>query len=226
MSDTQLIDAIKADDLAVVRRLTEAGVDVNQQDEQGWTPLNWAAGKGDVEAVRLLLEKGADVFKVGRDQRTPYMIALAAGRAEVARLVREAEERAGGGRTSRQERQYCKAYVLEELRRFPGWPETKADAYSANGNGNGNGYHANGNGHSANGHGNGNGNGNGAGAAAELSDEDVVFIHQDFTVTESMWHGENVIFDRVTPEWKEFCTQVLGFKVPDDLDLIVQVGEQ
>jgi hypothetical protein len=37
-----------------------------------------------------------------------------------------------------------------------------------------------------------------------------------------MWRGEEVIFDHVTPEWKEFCVSVLDFKVEDDLDLIVR----
>jgi hypothetical protein len=35
-----------------------------------------------------------------------------------------------------------------------------------------------------------------------------------------------VIFDQVTPQWKEFCASVLGFKVPDDFDLIVPVAEE
>jgi hypothetical protein len=35
-----------------------------------------------------------------------------------------------------------------------------------------------------------------------------------------MWHNEDVIFDRVTPAWEEFCRDVLKFKVPDDLDYI------
>ena len=56
---------------------------------------------------------------------------------------------------------------------------------------------------------------------APFADDKIVFIHQDFTVTESMWQGENVIFNSVTPEWKEFCAGALAFKVPDDLDLIV-----
>ena len=57
-----------------------------------------------------------------------------------------------------------------------------------------------------------------------FSDDDVVFLHQDFTVTQSMWHNENVIFNQVVPAWEEFCTDVLKFKVPDDLDLIASVN--
>jgi len=120
VSDLQLIEAVKTGNLAAVRAVLDAGADVNQQDEHGWTPLNWASGKGDVAAIQLLLEKGADVLKVGTDQRTPYLIAAAAGRVEAMRLLKDAEERAGGeGSSSGQQRTYCKAYQLKELLGFP-----------------------------------------------------------------------------------------------------------
>ena len=59
----------------------------------------------------------------------------------------------------------------------------------------------------------------------ELSDSDVVFLHQDFTVTQLIWPGENVIFNEDTPEWREFCSQQLQFKVPDDFDLIASTQQ-
>lgn len=203
MSDLQLLEAAKAGSLDGVNAALEAGADVNQTDEQGWTPLNWAAGKGSLEIVRLLVERGADVFKVGRDLRTPYMIALAAGHADVVRFLREAEDAVQGEKPARPERQYCKVYHLRELRQFPGWSENRIKMTGENGSG----AEA--------------GNGNGAGDGAALTDDDVAFLHQDFTVTRSMWRGEDVIFNQVTPEWQRFCTEILGFKVPDDLDLIV-----
>ena len=85
MSDLKLIEAVKAGNANAVVELIESGADVNQQDEQGWTPLNWAAGKGDIAVLKSLLNHGADVSRVGRDERTPYMIALASGQAEAAR---------------------------------------------------------------------------------------------------------------------------------------------
>lgn len=190
MSDLQLIEAAKAGKLADVEHLLASGADVNQQDEQGWTPLNWAAGKGDLACVRLLLECGADVFKVGRDQRTPYKIALAAGHPEVVKALREAEEKVVDGRSSRSERLYSRAYPLKSLREFPGWRENRID-WKENGDGD-----------------------------EELADESIVYLHQDLTVTRSMWHDESVIFNQVSPEWEEFCHDVLQFRVPDDLDFI------
>lgn len=200
MGDLQLINAVKAGDIATVKELIESGVDVNQQDEQGWTPLNWAAGKGEVGILKLLVESGADVFKVGRDQRTPYMIALAAGRVDAVKFLRQAEDNYAGEKRERQQRPYCMAYHLKDLRQFPAWTEGRINWKEANHDGR---------------------KDDGGGQNKELSDDDVVFIHQDLTVTQSMWHSENVIFNQGSREWEEFCASVLNFKVPDDLDFII-----
>jgi ankyrin repeat protein len=195
MSDLQLIDAVKTGQLAKVEDALNAGADVHQQDEQGWTPLNWAAGKGSAEIVSLLLERGADAFRTGRDQRTPYKIALAAKHIDVARLLKQAEQAANGASADATSRNYARAYLLGDLRKFSDWREEKInwkETIPAGENGN----------------------------SHELSDDDVVFLQEDFTVTQLIWPGENVIFNRSTPEWVEFCTQDLQFKVPDDFDLI------
>ena len=193
LTNTPLIEAVKAGEVNTVKELIDGEADVNQPGEQGWTPLNWAAGKGNLELVTLLVEKGADVFKVGRDQRTPQMIALAAGRADVVRFLREAEDRAEGDKPARPQRKYCKAYHVKDFRQFAGWSESRINwKKSADETGD-----------------------------KEFGDDDVVFLHEDYTVTQSIWSNENVIFNSVTAEWQDFCNTVLGFKVPDDLDLIV-----
>lgn len=194
MSEMTLIDAAKAGDYAHADELIRNGADVNQQDEQGWTPLNFAAGKGDLALVKLLVESGADVFKTGRDMRTPYMIALASGSGSVAKYLSEIEDKRPGEKPPAPERKYCKAYRLGELRRFPGWSESRInwkDRNKSDGN-----------------------------SGEAFSDDKVVFINQDFTVTESMWHDENIIFNSIGADWKEFCVSTLKFKVPDNLDLI------
>jgi hypothetical protein len=200
VNDLQLIEAAKAANLADVRRMLEAGADVNQQDEQGWTALNWAAGKGDVAIIQLLLENGADVFKVGRDQRTPYLIALAAGRVEAMRLIKDAESKTGGAGTSHgPQRLYCKAYQLKQLRCFPGWPQNMINGRKRDDNKD---------------------VGNTGSQDGNLSDDEIVFVHQNLIVTQSPWETENVLFDLVTPEWIEFCTESLKFKAADDFDLV------
>lgn len=195
MSDSELIEAVKAGDQATAKTLIERGVDVNQQDEQGWTPLNFAAGRGDLPMAKLLVNKGAYPFKVGRDNRTPYLIALAAGHVEMVKFLRavEGETAMGKANSLRPDRKYCKAYRLKDLRGFPCWSEQSSDSSGEAGQAKG----------------------------AQLPDDKVVFIHQDFTVTGSAWHNENVIFDQVSESWRDFCATVLGFRAPTDLDLIV-----
>jgi hypothetical protein len=55
----------------------------------------------------------------------------------------------------------------------------------------------------------------------ELTDDDVVFLHQDFSVTRSVLHGKDVLFGTPSAEWRVFCTDVLGFRVPSDEDLML-----
>ncbi len=54
---------------------------------------------------------------------------------------------------------------------------------------------------------------------ADLDDDAVLYLHEDFTVTLSMWPRENLVFDSRTPDWEAFCKQELAFSVPTDLDL-------
>lgn len=180
MSDHELIPAVQSGDVEEVKRRLAAGADVDERDDQGWTPLNWAAGRGDAAMVEALLEGGADVTLTGRDLRTPLAIAKAAGRDEVAELLTAAEKERGVWEDPASTRPYCRAYPLQELRGFA--------AFEVGGDGGG-----------------------------ELADDDVVYLHQDFTVTRSMWHGEEVLFADVDEAWKSFCRDELEFAIPADL---------
>ena len=77
MESNALIEAAKTGDLAGVQAQLDSGAQADTTDEQGWTALSHAAGRGDLSIIKLLLNNGADVFKTGRDNRTPYLIALA-----------------------------------------------------------------------------------------------------------------------------------------------------
>jgi hypothetical protein len=80
-------------------------------------------------------------------------------------------------------KKYCKAYTLDELRRFPGW---SADAQPEE---------------------------------RELADDTIVFVCDEFTVLISPVgkDKDKRLFTAVTPEWQEFCTTELQFRIPDDL---------
>ncbi|HEV2863954.1 MAG TPA: ankyrin repeat domain-containing protein [Pyrinomonadaceae bacterium] len=177
MSSLSLIAAVKNGNYSEAEELLRSGADVNQQDEQGWTAVNFAAGRGDVAFIDLLAARGADPVRVGRDRRTPYMIALAAGHASAARRLKELEEKAAAGDGRGPERKYCRLYPLSELRRFAGW-------------------------------------------AGEGGADAAAYLHQDYSVTGSIWPGEKVIFRGESEGWKEFCDGALNFRVPDDLELI------
>lgn len=188
MTQSEIFEAVKNNDAGTLSRLLGEGADVNQQDEHGWTPLAWAAGKGVPEIVELLLGHGADVSRTGKDNRTPLMIARAASHGEIARVLTEAEKVAGTWEDPAQDLLYCRGHYLRELRPFAGWSESRINWQEEN-----------------------------CSEAAPLADDDVVYIHRDLTVTRSIWHGESVIFDRVTPEWREFCEETLQFAIPEDL---------
>ena len=47
--------------------------------------------------------------------------------------------------------------------------------------------------------------------SAKNSSADVLFLHDNFVVTENVFNDRDVIFDAVTDEWKEFCTSTLQF---------------
>jgi hypothetical protein len=51
-------------------------------------------------------------------------------------------------------------------------------------------------------------------ARRQLEEGAILYIQENYTVTDSIFIDENVVFDRVTPEWVEFCRTVLGFEAP------------
>jgi ankyrin repeat protein len=73
----------------VVRVLHELGGDVNQPNNNGFTPCYVAAEKGHENVVRLLHEFGGDVNQADNDGRTPYMIAAENGHENVVRVLHE-----------------------------------------------------------------------------------------------------------------------------------------
>ncbi|NOT13439.1 MAG: ankyrin repeat domain-containing protein [Methylococcaceae bacterium] len=52
-----------------------------------------------------------------------------------------------------------------------------------------------------------------------LTEDAIVFMHQDFSVTRSMFHGKDVVFNNISSSWKTFCKNQLAFAVPSDLEL-------
>lgn len=80
---------------------------------------------------------------------------------------------------------YCKAYTLKRLREFRGWTENLDNASGTTKN-----------------------------ERRMLGDLDIVYVQEDFTVTAGIYPGEHVIFSNIRPDWIEFCSTVLNFKIP------------
>jgi len=88
---------------------------------------------------------------------------------------------------------YCKAYQLSQLRQFAGWSENPQVPEAKQ-----------------------------ASPRIEenkiLSDDDLVYVQENYVVTEDLFIDEGIIFNNVTPEWQDFCRGVLMFDpVPDNL---------
>lgn len=48
----------------------------------------------------------------------------------------------------------------------------------------------------------------------ELNDSDYLYLQENFTVTDSIFVDENIIFSNVTAAWIDFCLNVLGVQFP------------
>ena len=81
---------------------------------------------------------------------------------------------------------YCKAYMLEDLRKFSGWNESarEAEVHGANGD---------------------------ADSAGETDLSNILFVQENYTVTGGIFLDENVVLDTPTQEWIEFCRDTLRF---------------
>jgi len=72
---TALVFAAREGDLDSARALLDAGADVNQQTEYGWTPLLTAVNNRNYQLAKLLVERGADVNIANKGGWTPVYLA-------------------------------------------------------------------------------------------------------------------------------------------------------
>jgi hypothetical protein len=79
---------------------------------------------------------------------------------------------------------YCKAYMVPSFREFSGWTENSENARKENG------------------------------SPRQLTEGDFLYLQENFVVTDGIFMDENVIFDNITPEWIDFCKNVLKFEIP------------
>jgi hypothetical protein len=49
------------------------------------------------------------------------------------------------------------------------------------------------------------------------SEDDYLFLQENFTVTKGIFLDEDIVFDNITSEWEDFCKNTLNFEVPADV---------
>ena len=83
-----LFTAAKTNNVALAQMLLRSGVDIDRQDEKGYTALIYATYDDNFDVAKFLLENGADAEKRDRSGRTALMGACFKGRdQEVALLL-------------------------------------------------------------------------------------------------------------------------------------------
>ncbi|MBW4457212.1 MAG: hypothetical protein KME55_33620 [Nostoc indistinguendum CM1-VF10] len=87
---------------------------------------------------------------------------------------------------------YCKAYSLKKLREFSHWTERTENVRKEKKQV----------------------DGKEVSVDRELTDDDFLYLQENYVVTDGIFLDENIIFDNVTPEWKNFCKTTLGFEIP------------
>ena len=84
LGETALMLAAVEGHVEVVRRLIDAGSDINGE---GWTALHYAAWKGHLEVCKLLMSKGAEIDARGPNGITPVMMAVRGGDLETVKWL-------------------------------------------------------------------------------------------------------------------------------------------
>ena len=73
---TALTFAAREGDIESARKLLDAGADINQATEYGWTPLLTAVNNRNYKLALLLVERGADVNRANKGGWTPLYLAV------------------------------------------------------------------------------------------------------------------------------------------------------
>lgn len=87
---------------------------------------------------------------------------------------------------------YCKAYPIQRLREFKGWQENTDNLRKEKQQV----------------------DGREEMVGRQLTEDDFLYLQENFQVTDGIFIDENIVFAEATPEWIEFCKGTLKFEVP------------
>jgi hypothetical protein len=82
---------------------------------------------------------------------------------------------------------YCKAYLVKQFRQFEQWRENPISEDA----------------------------GDASSEQQSFSGDDVLYLQENYVVTNGIFQDEQIVFAQVTPEWQQFCQTVLQFQVPE-----------
>jgi Ankyrin repeats (3 copies) len=77
---------------AIVRYLISKGANVNQTNNYKWSPLMYAANRGNIETVQLLLDAGADINAINNKGWNALQVAKEYKQKEIAKLLKKKME--------------------------------------------------------------------------------------------------------------------------------------
>jgi hypothetical protein len=88
---------------------------------------------------------------------------------------------------------YCKAYAIDQFRKFTGWEERVENLAPREDDEDGSQQ-----------------------PRTTLADDDYLFLQENYVVTDGIFLDEHIVFDSVTAEWRAFCTNDLAFEIPEE----------
>ena len=85
----KLLDAVRINNISEVEEAMSLGADVNSADDDGWTPLIYAAYRGNTDITILLLKYRTNINAVNKYGDTALMMACWNGYIDIAELLIE-----------------------------------------------------------------------------------------------------------------------------------------
>ena len=86
-SSTDLITAVKNGDIEAVKKIIDAGTNLDIKDNSGWTSLIRSSSRNNIEVVKLLIDAGANLDIQNNGGSTALIEASSINNIEVVKLL-------------------------------------------------------------------------------------------------------------------------------------------
>lgn len=186
-----IFDSVRSGDVATLDQVLKANPGLVHAKEQGRAPLHWAAGAGNLGIVTRLVAAGANIFERCEDERTPYQIALAAKRRDVAAYLQDLEVARDPAAAESSSLQWKRRLYCRAYRLGDLRKYSRWTEKE-----------------------------NSSNERSSKPYDTIVYLHQDFSVTETAVPNSHAIFASADDDWQQFCLRTLAFRAPTDLETI------